>query len=247
MTHALPILKKYGLPSTLNVITGFLGKEHLSCCVESDGCFMTAAELRSLLSSPDCRVEIANHSSDHSNTVEAIERGMDDLRALGVEGPIGFASPFSGICAANFAEFRPLFADGRVPYIRSGYQVRRDGRLYAALYLLFRYTKSRLFFRLYNRRNFIDPKSFDPRSGFLPSVATSADSTIGQLLSLVKHLPDEKAMIINLHSIVSAPCAGKFYMTSDDFDTLCRTLREDATVSVITNAELVRGMRNTDA
>ena len=236
--NALPILRKYGLPATLNVIPAYVGRRDLPEFDSGDHECMSWAEIRRCR---ECAVEIAGHGADHTNDVEGIRQGQKLIaEALGVPGPLGFASPFSEICARNLPAYRGLLADGTVKYIRSGNQLRRDGWLYALLYLGYRYTKSRLLYRWYNRRNILRPGQRD-----LPlflSVTCNRENTAEQVIRFVQKLPEGTGAILMFHSILRETDPGfgrdKWYNTVRDFDALCAFLASETTVTVVTNAEL---------
>ena len=231
-TNAFPVLRKYGLPATLNVITDTLGRE--------DPAHMTEAEV---LECAAAGVEIACHSADHTNGAEQILRGAERLEAMlkAPRGGVGFASPESEICWRNFGSYAPLLREGRLLYIRSGNQVRRDGYLYAALYVLYRATKSKALFRWYNRRNLIRVEK-KPREYFYPSVTCNAENSMGQVLSLLRKMPDNTAAVVMLHSVLPPEDpgreAGKWRSGTEEFEELCRYLAGEPGLRTVTNARL---------
>ena len=143
-TRALGILKKYKMASVLNVISNYVN--------ENNPKYLSWDEIR------ECKkynVEIANHSASHNNEIEEIIKGAKDIqKQLGTTDYIGFASPHSDIYKKNFQKYKVLLENKDVRYIRSGNCVKRDGLLHALLYLIYKYTRSKIIFKWYNKRNF---------------------------------------------------------------------------------------------
>ena len=77
--YALPILKKYNLTATLNVIADYIGREDLPNFASAGHACMSRDEI---LESDKQGIEIANHSSDHTNRIEAILEGQKKLRRI---------------------------------------------------------------------------------------------------------------------------------------------------------------------
>lgn len=236
-TNAFPILKKYHMPATLNIVTEYLGKESVPGFSESDGKFINKQELETMLTDENCELEVASHSADHSNNIEAIKKGINDLKMLGFGRNIGFASPFSEICTENYHQYKSLIPDW-VHYIRSGNQIRRDGLVHAGLWLLYKITKSTNIFNIYNKRNIINNHSFDPRTEWFPSVSCCMDNTITQLISFIDKIPDNSSVVICFHSITDRECDGKYRNCISDFDFLCDYLHNNKNVCVVTNMML---------
>ena len=106
-TRALPILKKYGFPATVNVISDFvLHPEGYREFGSANNRAMTAEQL---LDWQRCGMEIACHGSTHENTTEDVLRNIAELQAMGLDTEgIGFASPHSGLTRENSGEIRAL-------------------------------------------------------------------------------------------------------------------------------------------
>ena len=188
-------------------------------------------------------VEIANHSADHTNSVEQVLRGSADIcERLGFTTAIGFASPNSGVYRKNFDQYRDMLLSGQVKYIRSGKQLKRDGCVNALLWLLSKYTKSNFFFKIYNRCNILamDKKYNDPM--LLPSVICNRENTIRQMMHFIDKMPDHTAAIFMFHSILDDGDPGfgkdKWFNTCDEFEQLCAFLEKNEQVQVVTNEKL---------
>jgi len=236
-TNALPIILKYDLTATLNVITDYLAPVPANNFAENYKC-ITDTELKK------CReygIEIACHSSNHTNEIKEIKKGLLYLRET-IGGNFGFASPGSYICNKNIHQYEQLIRNKDLLYIRSGNQVRRDGFIYALLYCLYKITKLPVIFNLYNIRNIIDMEKNVYK--FYPSVTCNADNTMKQIISFIESLPDEKAAIIMFHSILPAKYTGvgykrdKWSNSCEEFEKLCKYLYIKDNISVVTNQYL---------
>ena len=232
-THALPILKKYNFPATLNVIVDSVKES-----ADKDENFVSWDDIFECAKND---IEIANHSAGHSNKIEDIIHGAEILRArLGINDKFGFASPHSEICLDNFEVYKPLLESDCVSYVRSGNQLRRDGYFYAFLYLIYKYTSSAMLYHWYNRRNIIMVNNAP--STLFPSVTCNRDNTANQVIHLIKRMPQDTAVILMFHSIYDKDderCQkDKWSNTVDDFDTICRFLSESGDVSVLTHHKL---------
>lgn len=238
-TRALPILKRYHFPATLNVVCNLVKEK-----TDEDGIYVSWDNIFECIENG---IEIANHSANHNNNVEDIIHGAEVLRArLGIDDKIGFASPNSDVCLKNFEIYKPLLKSDLVSYIRSGNQLKRDGYFYAFLYLMYKYTSSALIYDWYNRRNIIEINQAP--STFFPSVTCNRDNTAYQVIHLIKKMPQDTAVILMFHSIYEKDEEGykkdKWSNTVDDFEAICRFLSECSDVTVITHQKLCKLLDN---
>lgn len=245
-TRAFPILKKYKIPSTLNVISSFV-KGDISCDFPScDDKGMTSEQV------VDCQrsglVEIACHGATHKNTRIDILRNIEELKDMGcdVKG-IGSASQGSEITIQNRNEdgIWDLVNKGTLSYLRSGIIIRREGLLYSALSLLDMFVHSkRLFYRL-NKKCIIK----NPSEPFFLSVAIVSYTTIKQVVGFVERLAKESrgenaAIILMFHSVLKKSDAGygkdKWYWDEGKFEELCAYFAESKNIKVITTSDFVK-------
>lgn len=236
-TRALPILKKYNLPSVLNIIPDFMEETKINNYVS----WKDVAECI------ENGVEIANHSANHTNALNDIVRGEKEIRThTNTTERIGFASPHSEISNLNFNEYKCLLDSGIAAYIRSGNQLKRDGYFHAFLYFLYKYTKSCAVFFKYNKRNIIMPKQL-PET-FFPSVTCNRDNSAKQVISFIKKMPNDSSVILMFHKILEKSDDGykthKWSNTVEDFDAICRFLSETDDISVITQNALCNLLKN---
>lgn len=235
-THAFRILQKYNLQAVLNVIT--------DKTKSNPDAYLTWEEIK------ECKqygIEIANHSSNHTNALDSIVHGAKTIKEqLEITDPIGFASPHSDISQDNFRSYKPLLDSGDVAYIRSGNQLKRDGYFHCLLYLIYKYTGLKSVFYWYNRRNilFMNQKTNE----IFRSVTCNRDNTMKQIIHLIQRMPDNTSCIIMFHQIYSKNDIGykkeKWSNTSEDFEYLCNYLNKNKNVSVISHKKLCEILNN---
>ena len=242
-TRAYPILKKYGMPFTLNVCTDFVEhQENYNCFKSADN---KSVKPEHLLEMQKNGVEIACHGHLHLNTKEDVLNNIASLEKMGVNvSNIGFASPNSEITEDNASDVLDLVKDGVLSYVRSGIQVRREGLIYSALSLAERKIHSfSLFYRL-NRRCIIK----NTKQKVLLSIGIHKATTVKQLLKFIDKMKDGEAVILMFHSILDKNDVGygcdNWYFDLECFDKLCRSLSDNADVTVCTTKELFSSVEN---
>lgn len=239
--HALPILKRYHLVATLNIIADFIGKTNLPVFASAGHECMTRREI---MECDRYGIEIANHSAKHTNSINDILKGQEKLKSLlGGNRHLGFASPSSEICLENFSMYRNLLENNSIAYLRSGNQLRRDGKIHLFMWILYKITKFFHFFYWYNSRNYIDLIKKDcHKKGFFPSVTCNAETDKNSIIRFIDKMPDNNAVILMFHSIVPPNSttweADKWYNSTDDFDRICSFCATHDDIQVVTNMQL---------
>ena len=238
--RAYPLLKKYTIPATLNVISGFVNGSAKMRMPSADGKAMTCTQV------VECQqsglVEIACHGATHDNTKEGVVRNIEEMKAWGVniEG-IGFASPTSILTKDNIQEtgIDALVEQGILSYVRSGIRTRREGLIYSAFTLLDSKIHQNRLFYLLNKRCVISA----PLPSILPSVAVNSYHTLSQITYLIKKMQDDEVMILNFHSVLSKTDVGygkdKFYWDENKFEKLLEVLASDTSLEVCTTKDLL--------
>lgn len=239
-TNALPILKKYGLTATVNVISDFVihPEKYTSICPPQRA--MTVKEIKEWES---FGFEVACHGATHQNTAEDVIQNIKELQSFGIDTEgIGFASPTSFITEKNVHQtgIDQLKKEGKISYIRTGIQVRREGFVYTFLSIVEKITHSSwLYYRL-NRRNIIRENNIPE---LLPSTAIKSYTTLKQVKYLINKMPENSYMILMLHSILKKNDSfyGKdnYFWDADKFEGLCSYLAGDKDITVMTTKEMV--------
>lgn len=199
-SRAYPILKKFKLPSTLNVITNFIRGNEQQTPISFPSARIGVSKDNLLECYESGLVEIACHGANHLNTREDVLDNIEALRAMGINEPVfGFASPNSVINEKNKNEegVWDLVNERKLKYIRSGIQIRREGYVYILESLVDSKIHSNYLFKRLNRNNII--KKID--MPFLPSVAIYSYTTVKQIMNLIAS-NDNSAIILMFHSIL---------------------------------------------
>ena len=230
-SRAFPIMNSYRIPSTLNVITGFMrdNPEHsaITCSGYREG--ITCEELLHCYKSG--LVEIACHGAHHLNTKEDIEQNITDLKNIGIkESVLGFASPNSELTEQNKNELGiwEMIETGKLLYVRSGIQIRREGYIYSALSILDKYVHSNALFYYLNRNNIFQNDN-TVKSRVLPSITIFSYTKVHQIQYLIEHAQESSIIILMFHSVLKKEDTGygkdKFSIDADTFDSLCSYLK----------------------
>ena len=145
-----PILKKFNFTATANIISQHIKPEE-EC--EEGHWYMTAENLIELQQNG---IEIACHGRSHKNSVEDIEKNLEDFAKMGLNMEnMGFASPGSGITPEKMSIIEPLIKDKRISYVRSAYTPYIYGKYMVYLTQLMENSRSKHLFYLLNKKNFI--------------------------------------------------------------------------------------------
>ena len=240
--RAFPILMKHGISSTFNVITNYLNDNNRNGNIS----FPSSKQGISIEHLLECYksglVEIACHGANHLNTKEDVEKNLNDLRILGVnEKSFGFASPESVITELNKNEkgVWQLVEDGKLLYVRSGIQIRREGYFYTALSLIDRFVHSNLLFRYLNKKNVIDNIN---NKQILPSVAIYSYTKLRQIISLIISIDESSTTILMFHSILQKGDEGygcdRYYWDAKEFEALCLFLKSRNDIRICMTKDL---------
>ena len=237
-TKAYAILKKYGMPFTLNVCTDFIKHQENYTCFKSAG--NKSVSIENLLEMQENGVEIASHGHLHLNTKDDILNSIAALEQMGINVEnVGFASPNSGLTYDNAQDVLPLVESGIISYIRSGIQVRREGLLYSLLTYLERKTHSVKLFRYLNKKNVIT----DEKAPILMSVAVLNCTTVKQIVSFIDKMNGGESVIFMLHSVIDKNDIGygsdSWYFDAEKFNELCELLSKRKDVLICTTRDLV--------
>ncbi len=234
---AMPIMKKYGILGTVNIISDYVIHPKDNCFESSPRCMSTDQ----VLEWQKWGGEIASHGRTHKNSTEEIEKSIEELASIGVNvEKIGFASPESWLTDLNSESsgIDGLLRNGTVSYLRSGIQVRREGILYTVLSIVEQFTHSNLLYYYLNRKNIIKA-----RMKIYSSAAVKNYTTVKQIKCIVNHVGDNEGLILMFHSVLSPldSSYGKdhYYWDIARFEELCKWLSAKQDVLMVTTRELI--------
>lgn len=191
--------------------------------------------------------EVACHGATHQNTAEDVIQNIKELQSFGIDTEgIGFASPTSFITEKNVHQtgIDKLKKEGKISYIRTGIQVRREGLIYTFFSIVEKIThNSWLYYRL-NRQNIIKKNNIPE---LLPSTAIKSYTTLKQVKYLINKMPENSYMILMLHSVLKKndPFYGKdnYFWDADKFEELCSYLVGDKGITDMTSKEMYNLLR----
>lgn len=235
--RVFPLLKRYGITVTLNVVSGFVSGR---CSIKGapDG----AMTWKQVVECDRYGIEIACHGSNHKNESDDLQQNIEELKQHGIDtARIGFASPTSFLTWQNKNDggIWNMVEKGEISYIRSGNRLRRNSLSDKILSVLDMILHSKLLFRRLNRKNVITSLS----APFMLSVGVYSYTTVPQVMSFLRHLPQDGAVILTFHSILDVQDKGygdtKFYWDVHRFEALLQALTCDTTISLTTTCELL--------
>ena len=117
--------------------------------------------------------------------------------------------------------------------------MRREGCMYVCMYVLNRIINSKKLFWYLNRRNII----IDAKNPFFSSVAIYSYTSLKQIQSLIKSMPDDSSVILMFHSILRKSDIGynhdKWFWDEDKFKDLLDLLSNEKNINICTNRDLL--------
>lgn len=196
-TYVFPLLKEYNLPATFNLVSGYL--DNNTSDVEKTFSTLTWQMAREM--SLSSLIEIANHSSNHTNDWDAIIAGREVLLSrlnMPSDKKMGFASPESKLVVDNPASVKERLTNLGISYVRTGMRVRS----HKIMRILARKLGRVLHFDWIYHLAYHDTLLGEDDVYFLYSIPIMIDTTLNQIISLIKHAEAEgKSLILLLHRI----------------------------------------------
>lgn len=236
--NAVPILDKYGLKMTLNVITEYItepDKYNLACSKYG------SMSVDDIIFCEKSGHEIAAHGRTHKNSPTDIVECVQDLHKWGISTEnIGFASPHSQLIFPLETDIKELLDKKVIKYVRTGIQTRREGIIYSILTFFERKIHSRRLFFWLNKRCIFTPN----KENTVLSVTVTNMTTVDEIMYFISKMKDNEAIIFNFHSILNPVddgyCVGTWYWACDKFELLCSKLNNSKDIEVQKTIDLVR-------
>ena len=224
--HGYPVLKKYLLPATFNITTGFV-KGECRDFVPDWVRPMTIDMVRELYADPT--IEIAGHGYMHQNDLNDIQQGIDELcKILGTNNLYkdtnGFASPGSELTSEVFQQMKHASNAHTISYARMSLRNQSHKMLKAISRKFSRIIPAPFFYRYAYQDTLMDTAP----DGVLYSIPVLSSVTINQLKAILSEaIKTKKACILMFHSIVEKGSArDNWEYETDKFDVLCRFLKD---------------------
>ena len=224
--NAYRILKKFGFVGTINITSDFILHEKNYKCFKT--CLNKSMSKEEIL---ECQIngwEIAAHGSTHTNNIDDLLFGIQQLKEMGVDVKnIGFASPGSYLTEYNNKDFMNLVNNGRLAYIRSGLQTRREGYIFILLTLINRLIHNKYLF--YLLRNKVILKN--NKKKFILSLGITKYTSLNEVIYFLNKLNDNEGVILAFHSILSPDDKGydvdKRYWDCKTLEGVCSYLYQN--------------------
>lgn len=235
--RVFPLLRKYKFKATLNVITGFVNRPQLFPTLLPFGA-MSPSQIKECF---DSGIEIACHGDMHISDSNDLMKNIQELRNIGINGPLGFASPFSELTYENKDEngVWQLYMNNTVSYVRSGFVVRREGLIYIALTVLNMMFHLPLLYRSLNKKAIFTTV----KDKILPSATIFSYTTNKEVENFIDSIPDNASVIFMFHSVLSKEDnqygKGKWFWDVDRFESLLKWLSNQDNINVCTTLSLV--------
>lgn len=199
-TEALPILKKYNLPATFNITTGYV-EDHQKYGSPTDVPPMTIEMVKEIYE--DVNYEIAGHGFRHRNDIEDITKGLSELRKqLGTKQLTkfgdGFASPGTGLDAKTWSCLSGGGNDS-IRYARLSLRYLKHGTLKALARKICRIIHLPFLYAFAYKDTLMNTIKDD----ILYSIPVLSSIRFCELKSIIKYAERQKsACILMFHSIV---------------------------------------------
>ncbi len=247
-TIAYHILKKYHLPATFNITTGYINGE-MEHGNPTDVAPMTVDMVKELAGCPE--YEIAGHGHLHQNNEEDIVKGIDNLKSLAGKETLtdvgnGFASPGTGLNKDVWERLCKKNPD--ISYARVSLRYKSFPRLKTFLRKLSRVVSLPILYRMAYADTLISEN--DNQEGYLYSVPVLSTVTVSQIDALLRYaIKHNRGCILMLHSIAED---GKVHDNWDyersKFEELCRLLadyQDKGLLQVTTSAHITESFNIT--
>jgi len=196
-TYIFPLLQKYGMPASFNIITDCVtGKMEMP---DVGLKAMSREQLAEMAQSP--LIEIACHGAEHTNETEGIRRGRRELlNMLGMpeNTRIGFASPESRLDCRSVSAQQKEWEKTGFAYVRTGPRLRTLKLLRKAARRLSQgFHPGWLYVFAYNDTLMEETERFA-----LSAVPVMHETTVSQVKALIRHAEKaEKNVILMLHRV----------------------------------------------
>ena len=224
--YGYPILKKYKLPATFNITTGFIKGEYRDF-VNDWIKPMTVDMVKELYADP--AVEIAGHGYNHQNDTSDIQKGIDELcKILRTDnlckGTNGFASPGSGLTPEVFQRMKHASNVHPISYARMSLRNQTNIILKTISRKISRLIPTPFFYRYAYQDTLMD----EAPDGVLYSIPVLSSVTVNQLKAIISEaINTKKACILMFHSIVEkGSTRDNWEYDVDKFEALCHFLKD---------------------
>lgn len=249
-TVAYPIMKKYRIPATFNITTGYIEGRFQEGQL-THGKPMNIQMVNDLYNEPD--FEIACHGYWHLNTIDDILKGEKCLcNDLGIPrlyngSPIGFASPGTSLDLHDYNLIKEELQNHNIVYVRLAQRYKS-----MKIVKVFMRKMARLFhFPILYRLSYQDSLHDNVENDLLYSIPIMASTTISEIKGLINMaIKKNKSCILMWHSIVpEEDIKDNFDYSKDKFEKLCYWLKrkqDEGILSLSKTIDLYMNLKQQD-
>lgn len=241
-----PLLKKYNLPATLNITTGFVrGEGRLKRLAPTEP--MNVDMVKEMFQDP--LVEIASHGYYHLNTKEDILKGQKELlKDLNVEMLTqygnGFASPGTDLNLDEYQEMKQELNASHLEYVRLSLRYLSYPILKTYLRKASRLLKWPFLYRL----AYQDTLMSHVENGILYSIPVLSSIKVSELKAIINEAESTgKVCILMFHSIVEdEKLRDNWDYERTKFTDLCEFLvreRDEQRLDVVTSMDIYQRLK----
>lgn len=223
-TNAHPILKKYHLPATFNITSGYI-KNEIDREFFKFPLPMTESMVQELYA--DGHYEIAGHGCKHINTVEDIVTGIQDLcqmlhtEQLTGEGN-GFASPGSDLTKEMYNGMKSVLDANHFCYVRISCRYKSHSKLKRYLRKASRIVKWPWIYKVAYQDTLMDKVE----DNILYSIPVLSSVTTKQMKAVIQAaIEQKKVCVLMFHSIIPRESIRNSWdYPTDSFESICKLL-----------------------
>lgn len=221
-----PILKRYNLPATFNITTGYVRGDHDMASL-APGKPMTVEMVKELFR--DKSMEIAGHGYYHRNTIEDIVQGIEELKKdldtdQLTECGNGFASPGTGFNLMEYGSIKQNLESAGIKYIRLSLRYLHCQKLKILFRKISRVIKLPLFYRWAYQDTLMDRVD----NHLIYSIPVLSSISVNMIIAVIKYAEKHKmACVLMLHSIVEDGCIrDNWDFERSKFEKICKFLAD---------------------
>lgn len=224
-TVAYPLLKKYEIPATFNITTGYIERK-IEVGQLTHVLPMSIEMVKELYDDPNC--EISGHGYWHKNDLEDIVNGIEclgrDLEVVPFGDSIGFASPGTSLDLDYYQTLKKEFKKHGIAYIRLSKRYISNRFLKVMARKLSRILHLPFLFSYAYKDVLMD----NVKDNLLYSAPILASTTINEVKALINRaIQEKKALILMWHSIVNEDeIKDNFDYDVLKFERICQWLNE---------------------
>lgn len=221
---AYPIMKKYNLPATIHITTGFVDGSWREHNWKSCDTPMSVDDLLMLVNEG---FELSLHGDKHKTDPDDFSTSKQKFSSWGIDvTKLGFSVPNSELSGEDKAKFVDFLKNNDVKYMRVGRNTSCYTLASKMCYVMYRLFRFQWAYNLFNRHNLNkSPDLFD-----LNTVVVRNTDRADSIIRFINKNKSDCRIILMLHSVLtkgdSKYDADAWCWDAEQFEALCRYLRQ---------------------